>query len=58
MTESEGNLKESEDEEIQSILDATHAKNTKRQQKMLSKHFRTQSGMSKVLEVKKCLTKV
>ena len=53
MAESEGNLEESEDKEIQRILDPDTRKTQQRQQKMLSKHFRTQSGMSKVLQIKK-----
>ncbi len=39
MAESEGNLEESEDEEIQCILDARHAKNTTKATKNALKTF-------------------
>ena len=51
MAESEGNLEESETKKFNVYYTPDTRKTQQRQQKMLSEHFRTQSGMSKVLQV-------
>ena len=57
MAESEGNLEESEDEEIQHVLDARHAKNTRKATKNALRTFSEAVGDIQGLTSKEMLDK-